>query len=259
VWNKSIFGDVQRQVQLASNEVMCIQNLIDVSGLDSDLHMLELHAQLSLTKAMNNQDHFWREKARQQSFIYEDRNTAYFHRLAHIKSSSKPITFLQDGNDRITEPRQTEEHVVSYFQNIFGGNNICVTTDLVARVIPTLVSMEENNALTIVPLFDEIKNVVFDMNANRAPGLDGYGGHFYQHFWEIVVVDVMSSVQEFFYIGALIPNINANILVLIPKVPGAASMGDFRPIALANFQFKIITKILADRLASICMRIISPQ
>jgi len=233
--------------------------LIDASGLDSDLHTSELQAQLSLKKAMNNQDQFWREKARQQSFIYGDRNTAYFHRMARIKSSSKPITFLQDGNDHITDPRQMEEHMVSYFQNIFGGNNICVTSGLVARVIPTLVSMGENNALTIVPLLDEIKHGVFDMNVDGSPGPDGFGGHFYQQFWDIVAVDVVSSVQEFFYTGALIPNINANILVLIPKVPGAASMGDFRPIALENFQFKIITNILADRLAKICMRIIYPQ
>jgi hypothetical protein len=56
VWNKSVFGDVQRQVQLASDEVIRIQNLIDASGLDTDLHALELQAQLSLTKAMNIQD-----------------------------------------------------------------------------------------------------------------------------------------------------------------------------------------------------------
>jgi len=110
-----------------------------------------------------------------------------------------------------------------------------------------------------MPLFDEIKNAVFDMNADGAPGPDGFGGHFFQHFWDIVGVDVVRSVQEFFYTGVLIPNLNANILVLIPQVPGAASMGDFRPIALANFQFKVITKILADRLALIYMRIISPQ
>ena len=36
-------------------------------------------------------------------------------------------------------------------------------------------------------------------------------------------------------------------------------MGDFRPIALANFQFKIVTKNLAERLIAIRMRIISPQ
>jgi len=47
--------------------------------------------------------------------------------------------------------------------------------------------------------------------------------------------------------------------VLIPKVPGASSMGDYRPIALANFLFKIVTKIVADRLAGITTRIISME
>ncbi|XP_024632876.1 uncharacterized protein [Medicago truncatula] len=247
IWNKAVFGDVQNQVKLAADEVTRIQNLIDASGLDSNLHQLELHAQLALTRAMNFQDQFWREKARNQSFIYGDRNTAYFHRMARIKASSKPI------------PTEIEEHVLTYFQNIFGGVNNCIDNGLVAKVIPTLVSIEENAALIAMPLFNEIKNAVFDMNADGAPGHDGFGGHFYQHFWDIVGVDVVSSVQQFFYTGHLIPNLNANILVLLPKVPGAASMGDFRPIALANFQFKVITKILADRLALICMCIISPQ
>jgi len=79
VWNKSVFGDVQRQVQLAAEELSRIQALIDASGLNTDMHTLELQAQLSLTKAMNSQDQFWQEKARKQSSIYGDRNTAYFH------------------------------------------------------------------------------------------------------------------------------------------------------------------------------------
>ena len=36
-------------------------------------------------------------------------------------------------------------------------------------------------------------------------------------------------------------------------------MGEFSPIALANFQFKIVTKILADTLAIITMCIISQE
>ena len=122
-----------------------------------------------------------------------------------------------------------------------------------------MVTTEENIVLTAMPSFDEIKKAVFDMNKDGAPGPDGFGVHFFQHFWDIVAADVVSSVQEFFCTGVIIPNLNSNVLVLIPKVPGAATMADFRPIALANFQFKIITKILADRLAIICMRIISPQ
>jgi len=259
VWNKSVFGDVQRQVTLATEEVERIQALIDVEGLDTSLHAQELQAQLSLMRAMNFQDQFWREKARNQSFIFGDRNTAYFHRMARIKSSIKPITFLQDGDDRTTDPSQMEAHVVGYFQNIFGGNNHCTPNGIVARVVPTIVSEDDNIALTAMPLLEEIKKAVFGLNVDGAPGPDGFGAHFYQCFWDIVAVDVVSSVQEFFYTGVLAPNLNANVLVLIPKITGAASMGDFRPIALANFQFKIVAKIPAERVANICMRIISPQ
>lgn len=63
----------------------------------------------------------------------------------------------------------------------------------------------------------------------------------------------------FFYLGVITPNLNSNVIVLIPKVHGACSMGDFRPIALANFQFKIVTKILAERLANIFLRIVFPH
>ena len=46
-------------------------------------------------------------------------------------------------------------------------------------------------------------------------------------------------------------------MILIPKVPGANSMDRFRPIILSNFLFKVIAKILADRLGTIAFRIIS--
>lgn len=69
--------------------------------------------------------------------------------------------------------------------------------------------------------------------------------------------DAVLSVQETFQSGVLPTNFNANILVLIPKVPCVTCLGDYRPIALANFQFKVVAKILAHRLAIISMRIVS--
>lgn len=46
---------------------------------------------------------------------------------------------------------------------------------------------------------------------------------------------------------------------MIPKSPDADSIDKYRPIALANFKFKILSKILADRLASILPNIISKE
>ena len=152
-----------------------------------------------------------------------------------------------------------EAHLVSYFQNIFGGNNNCISNGMAANVVLLFVSEEDNAALTAMPLLDEKKNALFGLNVDGAPGPDGFRASFYQFFWEIVATDIVCSVQEFFYTGVLAPNMNANIIVLIPKISGASSIGDFRPIALANFQFKIVTKIIAERMAIICMQIISPQ
>jgi len=188
-----------------------------------------------LTKALNVQEHFWKEKARNQQFVKGDRNTAYFHRVSQIRAATKPISFLQDGDNVIFGSTDIESHILSYFQAIFSMDNNCTHNTLMDETIPSLVSDAENQMLMSFPLPDEIKAAVFDLNADGAPGPDGFGGHFYQTFWDVVGNDVIQSVQAFFLHGEVPPNINSNMIVLIPKTFGGRSMGDYRPIALANF------------------------
>lgn len=85
--------------------------------------------------------------------------------------------------------------------------------------------------LTNLPSLDEIKNAVFSMCDSSAPGPDGFGGCFFQHFYETVGPDVYSSVIQFFSQSWMLPNLNSNIVVLIPKFTRADRISDFRPIA----------------------------
>jgi len=52
---------------------------------------------------------------------------------------------------------------------------------------------------------------------------------------------------------------NSNVVSIIPKFQGVESIKDYMPIVIANFKFKIISKILADRLALVAAIIISPN
>ena len=88
---------------------------------------------------------------------------------------------------------------------------------------------------------------------------DGFGASFYQCYWDIISKDVYNAVVEFFTTGWLLPNYNANSIILIPKSPHANTIDQYRPIALANSKCKIITKVLADRLANILPNIIYIQ
>jgi len=56
-----------------------------------------------------------------------------------------------------------------------------------------------------------------------------------------------------------LPNFNVNIIDLIPKTNKADTVEQFRPIAIANFKFKVISKILANRLSTIMLAISSIQ
>ena len=74
---------------------------------------------------------------------------------------------------------------------------------------------------------------------------------FYQKFWHIVGNDVSSVVLDFLNFGNMIPEINYTYIVLIPKVKSPEKMIDFRPISLCNVIYKIISKVLANRLKTI--------
>lgn len=54
-------------------------------------------------------------------------------------------------------------------------------------------------------------------------------------------------------------NYNSNKAILIPKIPDAYTMEQYRPILLNFLKIKIITKVIADRLVIIMTNIISPH
>ena len=60
--------------------------------------------------------------------------------------------------------------------------------------------------------------------------------------------DVIEAVLSILNSGYLLQKINFTQIVLIPKVPNPRKMTDFRPISLCNIVYKIISKVLANRL-----------
>lgn len=60
-----------------------------------------------------------------------------------------------------------------------------------------------------------------------------------------------------FYSGTVnLECINNSFITLVPKVSNPETVSDFRPIALLNVSFKLLTKLLADRLQSIILKIV---
>lgn len=86
------------------------------------------------------------------------------------------------------------------------------------------------------------------MNPWGAPGPDGFQPGFLKANWEILGPDVTYTIKEFFKTGVLDQDLNHSFITLIPKITTPQTPGDFRPISLSNTVYKLISKILANRL-----------
>nr|GEZ27156.1 RNA-directed DNA polymerase, eukaryota, reverse transcriptase zinc-binding domain protein [Tanacetum cinerariifolium] len=107
--------------------------------------------------------------------------------------------------------------------------------------------------------FQEVKSAIFSMGNDKSPGPDGFTATFFKDTWDIIGVDVIKAVKEFFTNGRLLKELNHTIIALIPKVNTPARVTDYRPISCCNVLFKCISKIIANRLKDTLKRLVSPN
>ncbi|XP_071730091.1 uncharacterized protein [Rutidosis leptorrhynchoides] len=104
----------------------------------------------------------------------------------------------------------------------------------------------------------EINNAVWDCGSSRAPGPDGISFRFIKYFWDIFQFDICKDVRRYFSSCIMPRSANSAFFSLIPKVTNLILVTDFRPISLVGFFYKIVTKILTNRLLVVIDKIISP-
>jgi KaiC/GvpD/RAD55 family RecA-like ATPase len=76
----------------------------------------------------------------------------------------------------------------------------------------------------------------------------------------VIKSDIMGVLHKFHAHSKFVRSLNATFIALIPKKSGAVDLKDFRPISLVSGVYKIIAKVLANRLRLVVDKIISkPQ
>jgi hypothetical protein len=72
----------------------------------------------------------------------------------------------------------------------------------------------------------------------------------------IIGTDVKTLIQDFFDGKVSLESINSSFITLIPKVENPCTPGYFRPTSLLNYVLKIITKLLANKLQLVILKIV---
>ena len=115
---------------------------------------------------------------------------------------------------------------------------------------------EERQSLEKEFTKEEVIQVLREMEGDKAPGPDGFTMTFFQKCWS-VEKDVMDVFEYFHRHFVFEQFMNASFLTLIPKKCNAVNIKDFRPISLVGSVYKLLSKVLANKLRAVLDNLIS--
>jgi hypothetical protein len=202
-------------------------------------------------RSFRNEEEYWRLKSRSLWLESGDRNTSCFHYQFKARLSRNHISDITTNDGNICKGiDQIKAAAVSHFHHLYSKENDDNEegNKEFLKNIPTLVTKEDNTTLLSPTNEEEISKIIWSMAPDKAPGLDGFTIHFYRICWNINKSDLIRMIKGFLQKSKLGGCTNSTFLVLIPKETNPTSFDRFRPISLCNASYKIIAKILANRI-----------
>ena len=221
------------------------QNGAEINRLRKEINIL-----------LDDEELWWQQRSTVQWLGEGDRNTKYFHYRASERRRKNTVNRLWNDEGVWCESKESIiKRAIDYFENIYTFIHP-TRVEKVTDLIPTKVTAEMNAALTQEFNVEEVRAALGQMHLTKAPGLDGMSASFYQKYWDIVGLDVANMVLNVLNSNASITDINNTYITLVPKVKMPNRMKDFRLISLCNVAYKLLSKVLANRLKTVLPQII---
>jgi hypothetical protein len=257
-WNREVFGNVGARNKARTEEVEELDRLGEIRRLSEEEMERRRVLVADLEASLLQEEISWRQKSRVRWLKEGDKCTKFFHQVASANRRNNSIESLMVNGSPTSDPTRIGDHVVNYYKSLF-------SEPLSWR--PRLDNLEFDRlngeeAASLENPFEEkeVREVIKGMDRDKAPGPDGFSMAFFQDCWEVIKEDVMAVFEEFYTRGKFVKCINSTFISLIPKIQGAKEVKDFRPISLVGGVYKIISKVLANRMRRVMDKIISkPQ
>lgn len=155
-----------------------------------------------------------------------------------------------------------ESFIGNYFQSAYLHPNE-PSVDHIMHHLDSLdlpkISISEGQSLDRPFSNEEILEAVNQLKSFKASGPDGIPAEFFHKFWDTIKDDICVLIKDFQHVSFLLKEFNNTYISLIPKCQNPEVVSHFRPIGLCNTIYKIIAKILVNRLQPLIGNWIAPN
>lgn len=257
-WNRRTFGNIHAKKRRLLARLGGIQKAL-ACNWHNGLVKLNKKLRIELEEVLNQEELMWYQQSQESWIKSGDRNTKFYHLSTKVRQKQRRSYILTDTTGRVAKDHEESGNFIQkYFSNIFSSPSTIDEIQLWGSGFPTVDSAHWSEINCPISQ-EEVKRALFDMAPYKAPGPDSFPAGFYQKAWAIVGKTLSDLVTDYFRTGVLPEGINDTLISLIPKTAHPESVTQFRPISLCNVSYKIITKVMVNRIKPILERLVSQE
>eukprot|EP00253_Pinus_taeda_P007130 PITA_07130 len=229
-WNRETFGNIFTAQQELNKELSSLQQKIITEGHTEEMLEQERNIHNKLEERQKQEEIYWRQKSRIRWLREGERNTKFFHRTTVQRRMHNSIPFIQtQGGAKIEKHEEIEAEFLNHFAQVHtepeGDKRLAI--ERITNNVPKIITEEHNELLLRPILMQEVD-------------------------------DAMSQLkEESRTLHCLLPSLNTTFIALIPKEEYSITPDKYRPIALCNVIYKVVSKVIANRLKPLLPMLIS--
>ncbi|KAL0293110.1 UNVERIFIED_CONTAM: hypothetical protein Sangu_3245600 [Sesamum angustifolium] len=216
---KKMTGNLTENVTKAKSFLDKAQALFTTYKEDIFLNLVKCCRRV-FSVAVNLEIVMLKQRAKMRWMKHGDQNSKVFFRKINASRVKQRVFQIKTaGGILLTDQQDVKQEFISYFQHLLGGSsqNRRLNLEFLRADLKHTVTTTEADLLVAPVTQSEVKEAFFDIDVESAPGPDGYTAAFYRTAWPVVGQAVCQAVGEFFRTGKLLKQINATLIILIPK------------------------------------------
>eukprot|EP00253_Pinus_taeda_P003053 PITA_03053 len=258
IWTTFTPPEGSKMFQL--QELSALQQKITTEGHTEETLEQERSIHSKLEERRKQEEIYWKQKSRIRWLREGERNTKFFHRTTVQRRMHNSIPFIQtQGGAKIESHEEIENEFLKHFAQVHTEpeGDRRPTIARITNNVPKIITEEHNELLLRPILMQEVDDAMSQLKEGKAPGPDGFTTTFFHTFWDLLKHEVWQIVEESRNLHWLLPSLNSTFIALIPKEEDSITHDKYKPIALCNVIYKVISKVIANRLKPLLPLLIS--
>ncbi|CAI5466175.1 unnamed protein product [Closterium sp. Yama58-4] len=185
--------------------------------------------------------------------------TGYLSGLIKSKKEKTEIREVSVNGQNITGAREVLEAATAFFRDTFAGPLQVVTEEGWEVAESKRLRDKDKEALTRPWSEEEVRTALRELPTGKAPGQDGLPKELFEQNWGLLGKEVLKLVEDFEKDALLPEPFMTAVTILLHKKGAREQLGNYRPITLLSVLYKLVAKVLANRIKKVLPQVISER